>query len=349
MRVVVDYSHVSRTVTGIERISLELFSQGALDEIDLHHAQADSIFQMILTQWIRLPIAAMGDRSSVFICPGFPPSILLSLFGADRVVPYIHDLFLLTRPSDLNFRAKTYMRPSFAFAVRRLRWFLVNSMCTRDTLLEWCRPDAEIRLLRPEVRNVFGLVPHLSRSKRDYRKPLRLLSIGTIEPRKNYPFAALIRRALAAHLDRSVELHIVGRNGWGRHAELLRAEEGVVLHDYCPTETVRALIDSADVFLATSKEEGLGLPLLEVQHGGLFVAAIDIPIFPEVLGESGCLLDPSSADKAAERIASELSTSNWAERHRITAIRNVQSWNARARSDKLDFLSWIRSPWQSHV
>jgi len=338
---IIDYTHIGRQVTGIERISLELFSPRTFGKGKAQYVRANSILRMIAGQWITLPLAVIRNRRSLCICPGFPPSIFLSIVGRTRVIPYVHDMFLLSRPADLNIRAKLYMRPSFAFAVHHLRRFLVNSISTRDALRKKCRSDAEIHLLRPEVRNVFELTSSGKTKATVGRQTLRLLSIGTVEPRKNYAAANLIRKALAAHLACAVELHIVGRKGWGREAESLQGDNDVQLHGYCSIEQIQALIDSTDIFLATSKEEGLGLPLLEVQHGGIFVAAADIPVFREVLGKSGCLFNPDSADAAAYRIASELSLPNWRERHCVAALQNVERWNLQAKNDMQQFLYWI--------
>lgn len=338
--VVVDYSHVHRPVTGIERVSLELFSHEALPELPLRHVRAKSLPGMIVAQWLTLPFGALTDRRSVFLCPGFPPSGLLTLLGGDRTIAYIHDLFLLTRPQDLNARAKYYMRPSFTVAVRHLRRFLVNSNFTGSELRKFCRADAEIRTLRPAVRDVFGLGRIFSDRPAMGEGPLRVVSIGTIEPRKNYPATAAIRSALERRLGRPVELHIVGRVGWGPHADLLRGQPGVVLHGYMPKEEVRALIRTADIFLTTSKEEGLGLPLLEVQHGGILVAASDIPVFREVLGASGCLIPADDPEAAAERIGAILVQPDWRRTHHALAAANVDAWNAQAASDKREFVVW---------
>src|SRR5262249_741769 len=146
-------------------------------------------------------------------CPGFPPSPLLSLFRA-RVLPYIHDLFLITRWGDLNVRAKLYMAAPFRLAVRLLPRFLVNSEYTRDELAAYVRPDAEMVLYRPRVRNVFGLSPGALNKKPEVQGNLRLISLGTIEPRKNLDAASSILTALRAHGYPGATLEIVGRMGW---------------------------------------------------------------------------------------------------------------------------------------
>ena len=49
------------------------------------------------------------------------------------------------------------MAPQFALAVRRLKYFFVNSEKTAGELRNYVRSDASIQLYRPTVANHFGL------------------------------------------------------------------------------------------------------------------------------------------------------------------------------------------------
>lgn len=337
MTVVVDFTHVHRTITGIERISLNLFSAKALEGIRAIHVRAKSNIGMVFAQWVRLPLIALCHPKSVILCPGFPPSFPLTLLFRNRVVPYIHDLFIISRVRDLNATAKYYLRPSFIGAVKRCKTFFVNSQYTRSELKKYAREDADIRLFRPEVDNIFGLVP------RDAAPggTLRLVCLGTVEPRKNFPYAAEIRKHLERRLQKPVELHIIGRVGWGSDADDLKRDKDVILHGFCSVQEAQQILQNADIFLSTSKEEGLGLPLLEVQHGGLLIAAVDIPVFREVLGESGCLLPCDDAGGASDILVSVLTQSGWKQQYSRKSLENVQAWNKTASNDKKNFIEWL--------
>ncbi|MFA5041604.1 MAG: glycosyltransferase [Bdellovibrionales bacterium] len=340
MTLVIDFSHVHRPTTGIERVSLDLFSAEALPGIKTKHVRAKSTLGMVFAQWVVLPLLALFSRKDKFICPGFPASLPLVLLGRNRVIPYIHDLFLIERKQDLNATAKYYMRPSFWFAVHFCTTFFVNSSYTEQRLRKYCRKSAKIYLFRPAVADVFGL-SGATPSPKNKDAPLRLVSIGTIEPRKNLRFAAEVREELEKSLGRPVELHLAGRSGWSDDAVWLGQQKGVILHGYCPSQKVREILLSADVFISTSKDEGLGLPLLEVQHGGLFVAASDIPVYREVLGKSGCLLPLTDATRSAQILAEALSNPETGATRRQQALDNVRDWNIAAGKDKDAFLRFF--------
>ena len=261
------------TSPALERITLELFSAEALAPLPVTPVRAPGRKAMMVRQTLDLPWRALKDPDALVLCPGFPPSIPLTLLGRGRVIPYIHDLFLLTRPDDLNRRAKLYMVAPFRLAVRRLPLFLVNSETTATELRRFCRPDARIAPYRPQVRNVFGLDPGDRATRPSAPGTLRLVAVGTVEPRKNLPAAAAILATLRRTTHPHVTLDIVGRPGWGVDTATLAAQPGVTLHGYQPSETVRRLIEAADALLSTAHDEGLGLPLLEAQYAGLPVIA----------------------------------------------------------------------------
>jgi glycosyltransferase involved in cell wall biosynthesis len=330
MAIYVDHTHLGRHVTGLERITLELFSAAALAPLDIVPITARGTRQMVAKQTFGLPIR-LAASSSILLCPGFPPSPLLRPF-ASRVLPYIHDIFLLSRPADLNRRARLYMAAPFKLALHRYPRFLVNSSDTGRKLAAHCRPDATITLYRPPVGNLFDL-DSSSRAARD-PKPLRLVALGTVEPRKNFVAAARIIGALRARGFPGATLDIVGRRGWGEDWRMLEAFPGVTLHGYQPRARVQQLLGDADVFICTSHDEGLGLPLLEAQYGGLPVVAPDAAIFHEVLGVSGIFVDPSDPVAAATRIEALLSHPQWRSRYVALATQNLKRWNALATADR---------------
>ncbi|MCX5513183.1 glycosyl transferase [Kaistia algarum] len=332
-RIYVDESHLGRHVTGLERITLELFSAEALAPLPVESIRAAGLAGMIAAQTMTLPMRLLANRRALALCPGFPPSQPLTLFG-DRVIPYVHDSFLLTRPQDLNWRARAYMAPAFAFALKRLPWLLVNSETTRADIARFARPDAEITLYRPQIRDIFGISHLAAERPTPYAsETLRLIAIGTVEPRKDLAAAAAIVAALNA-AGRPAHLDIVGRFGWGEEIETLKRAPNVTLHGYLEPDLVRERIAGAHMMISTSKDEGLGLTLLEVQHGGLDVVATDMPVFREVLGASGLLVDPARPADAAAAILARLATPDALKDAARLALANVARWNETAGRDR---------------
>jgi glycosyltransferase involved in cell wall biosynthesis len=337
---VVDETHLGRHVTGLERITRELFSAEALSPLPVKPVTAKGMLDMIVTQSLLLPWQMLRDRKTVALCAGFPPTPLLTLLG-ERVLPYIHDVFLLTRPQDLNWRAKLYMRPSLRLALKRLPRFLANSQHTCEAMRPFCRADAEIHLYRPRVRNVFSFSTGGRANRALPGQDIRLLALGTVEPRKNLIAAAHVVAALRAKGHAGARLDLVGRVGWGPDAEMLKTMPGVTMHGYLDQEAIRILVGQADALICTSHDEGLGLPLLEAQYAGLPVIAPDAAVFREVLGQSGILIDPADPATAAQMIAARLGEAGMRARFIETGLSNLVRWNALAEGDHACVLSLI--------
>ena len=331
--IVIDQTHLGRRASGIERITRELFSPETLAPLSVRGTRGGAgRLATALRQLVLNPLDALRHPRSVWVFSGFPPS---PAFGrlAGRSVLYVHDLFLIERAADLNRAGRLYMAPSFRAALRSFRWFLANSATTADRLRPHVQSGASIVLYRPPSRDVLGLGSRPAAPPPAAGDPVRIGMIGTIEPRKNYPAALALRQALAARLGRPVELHVVGRRGWGPDADRLAASPDVHLHGFVDDAAMPALVASWTLYLSTSHDEGLGLPLLEVQHAGLPVVASDVPVFREVLGRSGTFIDPADTGVAAERVAGLVAAID-AGRHDATAgARNITRWNDLAAVD----------------
>ncbi len=97
-------------------------------------------------------------------------------------------------------------------------------------------------------------------------EPLRLLAVGTWEPRKNYPRLLRALAAAQARARRPILITIVGRRaGYGElDTEIVRAAETRAdLRDHVSDEELLALYQEADATVFASWQEGFGLPVME--------------------------------------------------------------------------------------
>ncbi|WP_342166366.1 glycosyltransferase [Methylobacterium sp. SD21] len=335
-RIYIDRTHLRGRVTGIERVTMDLFSSEALAPHEVRSVTSRSVPEMILRQQVDLPLRALRDPQALFLFPGFPPAPLCAP-AAGRCLLYIHDTFLVSRPEDLSLRSRVYLSPAFALAIRWGRNLFVNSRTTGEDLRRYCSPQASVFLLRPPVRDVFKLAKRVGPGPRRPSDPLRLLAIGTVEPRKNYAAALAVVEALNS-IGVPAELHIVGRTGWGKHAFLATPPPYLHWHGYLPDSDLLVLANSCHALLSTSKAEGLGLPLLEVQHGGIPVIAPDAPVFREVLGESGLLIRPDDAERSARAVAAWVASDEFHQGAQA-ARDNVGRWNDLAAQDAARLLA----------
>lgn len=339
--VLIDCTHLGRNTTGIERITEELFSSQALQSDSLFHLESSNTLDLIFQQWFGLVWKGLLNNKLNIITPGFPPSILASILLKKRLIPYIHDLFLLTRQEELNQRAKLYMRPSLAFAVKHLDRFIVNSKKTEQELREFCKSDAEIMLYRPVVKNIFDLYADATKYKSLQLAKLKIVMLGTVEPRKNYQGALALFKGLQKELGNQIELHIVGRMGWGDDAEALQAADNVFCHGYLSALEIKKLVESSSFYLSSSHDEGLGLPLLELQYSGIAVVANNIAVFQEVLKNSGLLININDIETSVTNILNYFSDQHLMAEQVKKSIDNVDKWNQTAEHDRLTLIAYL--------
>lgn len=337
----IDHTHVSRRASGIERIAIEQFNSVALSPLHIRtFTSSANRVDIVRAQMAELPLHAMRHPHDIYVFPGFPPSPYFA-WTPQRSVLFVHDLFLLTRRADLNRIAKYYMAPLFYIAIKRFRHFLTNTETTAAALASFCNPAANILTYRPNVRNVFSLNAAGRSARSVAPSKLRVVAMGTVEPRKNFVAAVEICRALSRQLRRNVEFHIIGRYGWGVDRKWLEDQPNVILHGFVEDALARRIIDDADLMLCTSHDEGLCLPLIEVQYGGIPVVAPDEAVFREGLGGSGILLETRDPTLAAEQIAASLTAPDWRMRYATASLTNVKRWNTFAEKDREEVVAFL--------
>lgn len=201
-------------------------------------------------------------------------------------------------------------------------------------LIEWSarRADAIITVsesARKDIQRVFGIPS--SRIHRIYEAPSRIfrpvqqrsqldevrrryglsesfvLSVGTIEPRKNLvrlieAFQQVVRKGSA-----ELQLIFAGRFGWGYQEILRRVEElglgsRVKMLGYVPLTDLPIIYSLCTVLAYPSLYEGFGLPPIEAMACCAPVVVSRNSCFEEVLGNAAELVDPISTSSLTEAL-----------------------------------------------
>jgi glycosyltransferase involved in cell wall biosynthesis len=139
-------------------------------------------------------------------------------------------------------------------------------------------------------------------------KPSYILSVGTIQPRKNY---TLLIEAFAKYCkntnNNQTDLLIVGKKGW-LYDQILNApktfgiEERVKFLSFVPDSDLPSLYAKAECFCLPSLYEGFGLPVLEAMAAGCPVVVSNSSSLPEIAGKAGIYVDPQDVDSIAKGI-----------------------------------------------
>lgn len=150
---------------------------------------------------------------------------------------------------------------------------------------------------REDVQRRYGLPPQF------------VLTVGSVEPRKNLPrLLEAIHRLRTRPATSEVMLVHVGPQGWLANGvadtlHALRLEDAVRFLGYVPRRDLVALYGLARLCAYPALYEGFGLPVAEAMACGCPVVTSNVSSLPEVAGDAAVLVDPGSVEAIAAGIA----------------------------------------------
>ncbi len=261
--------------------------------------------------WTHVGLSAEMMRAAPDVL--FVPAHVLPIAHPCRSVVTIHDLgHLYFR--DAHTRAqRLYLEWSTRFAVKHASRIIAVSHATKDDLVKLYGADERRiavvyhgvdtpspvqreREVRPAPDRIGDAV-----LRARFNLPQRyIISIGTLQPRKNY--ARLIEAVASLH-GPTVGLVIVGKVGWNADAIVEQAKRaGVIVTGHIGDDEKFVLLQHATAFALPSLYEGFGMPILEAQAAGVPVITSNTSSCPEVASDGALLVDPLDTRAIADAL-----------------------------------------------
>jgi glycosyltransferase involved in cell wall biosynthesis len=368
LRIGIDAKMLTSRTSGIGRYAINLVRFLLMALPERHHAMEIVLFTGPQTS--RSVLETFAGPYHQHFCPA-QSSLLRSLFslphgivqqnlnvfhGLDHVglplffkrgayVITVHDVIPLLFPQLFSVKHRYVVRAGLVRVAKQADVVIVPSSTVQHDVQQHLRIDEDRVVVIPE-----GCEPrfrpltdpeHLRRVRTKYGlPPLYILSLSTLEPRKNIPtlLHAFARLQSTLHAEPALHLVVAGARGWREQAifqtvQRLGLERAVCFPGFIDDEDLPALYGGALLFVFPSLYEGFGLPVLEAMGCGVPVLASNTSALPAVAGDAALLVDPGDVDGMAAAMASILDNASLKERLRQKGFVRAQSfsWETTAR------------------
>ena len=240
------------------------------------------------------------------------PNFILPPLSRGKTVVTIHDMSFVRHPEFAEAKNLAYLTSAIHDTACRADAIVTDSTFSKSEIVD---------ILKVDPAKVFAVPLGISG---DYTRPTPeviarvrsglglerpyLLTVGTVEPRKNLPFLIEVFE----RLDRfDGDLVIAGMPGWKVGPILDRMKNSpkrarIRYLNFIPDGTLSALYAGAEVFAITSFYEGFGFPPLEAMACGTPVVSSTGGSLAEVLGDAAVLIPGFNTDEWVTTVAALL-------------------------------------------
>jgi glycosyltransferase involved in cell wall biosynthesis len=326
--IVIDLTSLSRKCTGIEKYAKNI-SLGLLSiHNDFHYILVFRNFidpdfartkfvnatyilspfsSQFLTEQLFLPYILFRKRHDFSLFPAFPPGIL----AFSKILFFCYDATMWKYPKYLSFKNKLYFKPLSELALYRAKMIFTCSYFSLNELINY------FPIIKSRVFSISAALPFVNISSKkeiDNLNTLNLpnkyiLSVGSLEPRKNIPF--LLQSIAPILIKNRISLVLTGRKAWGntKIKEIISSlgiSSLIKMTGYVTEKELYFLYKNAELFLFPSIYEGFGFPILEAFSCDCPVITSNTSSMPEVAGDAALIIDPSSADQIRNAVISIL-------------------------------------------
>lgn len=258
------------------------------------------VIRGFMKYYIPFPVDLFVGRGRYY----FPSFLAWPLWFSKSTV-VVHDVTYLAVPECVDKGNREYLARTVPFSLKNARNVIAVSKFSKSEivkhygldpgLISVAHPSIDRRYFykrsAKEIRSV--------RLKYDIYSEKYILSVGNIEPRKNYSRLLDAYTALPKEITDEYPLVIVGAGGWNNQdilEKIQRAKENghkiINPKQFVLDADMPALYSGAAFFVFTPIYEGFGMPPLEAFACGTPVVASDVASVPEAAGKAALYANP---------------------------------------------------------
>ena len=240
------------------------------------------------------------------------PSLLDAPAGA-KIVVTVHDLIFKTYPEGHTQQTIDAGEKQFEQIREKASKIICCSKSTANDLKEYFQiPEEKIALVYQGVdKDIFYRLDKDEEwladkvlSEKGVKTPY-ILSVGTLEPRKNLANTIHAFHRLRIEGKFLGSLVIAGMKGWmlddiGEMVKKLQLTEHIIFLGFLTDTELCYFYNKAEVFVFPSHYEGFGFPIVEAFCCGTPVVTSNVSSCPEVAGDAALTVNPKNPEDIAE-------------------------------------------------
>jgi alpha-1,3-rhamnosyl/mannosyltransferase len=268
------------------------------------------IIRGFMKHHLRVPLDFLLGRGHYY----FPSFLAWPLwFNKSSVV--VHDVTYLAVPDCVDKGNRDYLEQTVPFSLKNAQNIIAVSQFSKDEIVKYygTSPDL-ISVAHPSVdrRHFYRRSAeeiHKVKAKYDIFSEHYILSVGNVEPRKNYGRLIEAYTSLPREITDKYPLVIVGAGGWNNDdvkAQIQKAKEDgyriINPKQFVADEDMPALYSGAQFFVFTPIYEGFGMSPLEAYACGTPVIASKVASVPEAAGKAAIYIDPYDVEDIRNKI-----------------------------------------------
>ena len=287
-----------------------------------------------------IPIDVLLGKGSYYF-----PSFLSWPLAFSRSVTVIHDVTYLAVPECVHEANREFLKRVVPGVIKRSSHIVAVSEFSKSEIIKYYNTEAtRISVAHPSVdRKHFykrsAEEVHKVKARYDIFSENYILSVGNIEPRKNYDKLVDAYISLSRDITDKYPLVIVGAGGWNNKHILDKIqqakEQGYKIinpKQFVRDEDMPALYTGAHCYVFTPIYEGFGMSPLEAYACGTPVIASNVASVPEAAGDAAVYVDPHDTEDISTKLEKM-----------IALLEKEPHYYDKAMKKHINSLSWRRS------
>jgi glycosyltransferase involved in cell wall biosynthesis len=281
-----------------------------------HLSLPSGMYKTFKNYWRVRPLASRLEKDNIDVYHGLSNELPFGIHSPKvATVVSIHDLIFLRYPRFYKLLDRLIYNTKFSNACKQADRIIAISNQTKEDVIRFYKiPEPKIQVVYQGCSNIFYRHVPVEEKKeisRVYQLPVKfLLSVGTIEKRKN--FLSVIHALKEGNID--MPYVIIGRKTnylqeLKNHVEKYNLKNVFFIHNV-KFQHLPAIYQMAEIFLYPSLFEGFGIPILEALNSRVPVITSKDGCFAETGGDGALYVDPGNPAEIAHVIQQILRDNN---------------------------------------